>query len=79
MMVDTHRQIDEGQASVGLLMFVRGSKKGLKQQTYGTMVIAECNCGLDMVIQAPGNTIEWFHRMYLVQLTTHRDHGGRMR
>jgi hypothetical protein len=38
------------------------------------MAIVECEYELDTTTQAPGETIEWFHRMCLAQLATSRAH-----
>ena len=36
----------------------------------------ECEYKLDTTTQVPGDTIEWFHRVFLAQLATSRAHGG---
>ena len=40
------------------------------------MAIVECEYKLDTTTQAPGDTIEWFHRVFLAQLATSKAHRG---
>ena len=40
------------------------------------MAIVECKYKLDTTTQTPRDTIEWFHRVFLVQLATSRTHRG---
>jgi hypothetical protein len=72
--LDRWRQTEEDQDSVGILTIIRDSTHGLKQKKFRTMAIVECEYELDTTTQAPGETIEWFHRMCLAQLATSRAH-----
>jgi hypothetical protein len=74
--LDRWRRTEEDQDSVGILTMIRDSTHGLKQKKFGTMAIVECEYELDTTTQAPGDTIEWFHRVFLAQLATSRAHGG---
>ena len=40
------------------------------------MVTLECKYKLDTTPQAPGDTIKWFHRVFLAQLAMSRAHFG---
>ena len=66
----------EDQDTVGVLTMIRDSTHGLKQKKFGTMAIVECEYELNTTAQAPGDTIEWFCRVFLAQLATLRGHGG---
>ena len=69
-------KIKEDQDVVGILTTIRDLTHSLKQKKFGTMAIVECEYELDTTTQALGDTIEWFHRIFLVQLATSRAHGG---
>ena len=74
--LDKWRKTEEDQDSVGVLTMIRDSTHGLKQKNFRTMAIVECEYELDTPTQAPGDTIKWFHRVFLAQLATSRAHGG---
>ena len=40
------------------------------------MTIVEYKYELNTITQAPGDTSEWFHRVFLAQLTTSKAHEG---
>ena len=70
------RKTKEDQDLVIILTMIRDLTHGLKQKRFGTMAIVECEYELHTTTQAPGDTLEWFHRVFLAQLATLRAHGG---
>ena len=57
---------------MGLIKIIRDLVHGLKKKNFGTMAIVECKNELNTTIQAPGDTITWFHRVFLAQLSKSR-------
>ena len=70
------RKNEEDQDLVGVLTMIRDLTHGLKQKKFGTTAIVECEYELDTTTQAPGDTIEWLHRVFLAQLAASRVQGG---
>ena len=61
---------------VGILTMIRDLTHGLKQKKFGTMAIVEYEYELDTTTYTSGDTIKWFHRVFLTQLATPRAHYG---
>ena len=70
------RKTKEDQDLVRILKMIWDLTYGLKHNYFGTMVIVECKYELDTTTQVPGDTIKWFHRVFLAQLAMSRAHGG---
>ena len=68
--MDTWRQIEDKQDSVGLLILIRGTMYRLKQKKFGTVSIVDDKYKLNTATHAPEDSIEQFHRVFLVQLVT---------